>query len=233
MPHFYLEEADFDEPTVYPFTKIEQHNFSKYTADSVYHYTETITPTNAIPSKVFSGFKKACHNLYKFDSKAEKDFAIILEDDKKDVLKWLRPAISQFAMYWKHNSQRYIPDFVVETADTIYMVEIKAEPAPVVVLIVQPGIRSVNADLEIPEVNRPGVSQEGPRGVRVGFHGRVEEHADRVSVKGVVHIVPVHGIRQEIISLGKPSYLELDPFNFLVPEDPLEPQVVQVSHWPP
>lgn len=124
--HFYLESSGFEEPLVYPFDRIRPHNFSKYTADSVYHYTETITPTNTIPSKVFGGFKKACHSLYKFDSKAEKDFSIILEKDT-DVLKWLRPADSQFELYWKHNSKRYHPDFVVETADTIFMIEIKAE----------------------------------------------------------------------------------------------------------
>ncbi len=124
--NFYLETSGFEEPIVYPFDRIKPHNFSKYTADSVHHYTETINPTHAIPSKVFGGFKKACHNLYKFDSKAEKDFAAILEKDT-DVLKWLRPAESQFELYWKHNSKRYHPDFVVETVDTIFMVEIKAE----------------------------------------------------------------------------------------------------------
>ena len=124
--HFYLESSGFEEPLIYPFDRIKPHNFSKYTVDSVHHFTETITPTNIIPSKVFGGFKKACHNLYKFDSKAEKDFATILEKDT-DVLKWLRPADAQFELYWKYNSKRYHPDFVVETADNIFMVEIKAE----------------------------------------------------------------------------------------------------------
>lgn len=124
--HFFLESSGFEEPLVYPFDQIKPHNFSKYTSDSVHHYTETITPTNIIPSKVFGGFKKACHNLYKFDSKAEKDFATILEKDK-DALKWLRPADSQFELYWKYNSKRYHPDFVVETADSIFMIEVKAE----------------------------------------------------------------------------------------------------------
>jgi type III restriction enzyme len=126
MEHFYCETPDFQKPVVRPFTRIEEHNFSKYTKDSIHHYTETISPTNAIPSKVFSGFKKACHNLYKFDSKTEKDFAYILEHDKA-VLKWLRPAASQFHIYWKHNSKRYCPDFVTETADAIYLIETKKE----------------------------------------------------------------------------------------------------------
>lgn len=74
--------------------------------------------------KVFSGFKKACHNLYKFDSKTEKDFAIILEQDN-NVQKWLRPASNQFRIYWNHNSRQYEPDFIVESNDFIYMVETK------------------------------------------------------------------------------------------------------------
>jgi len=124
--HFFMEQAGYEKPIVYPFTKIEPHNYSKYSKDSVYRYSDTIQPTSAIPTKVFGGFKKACHNLYKFDSKSEKDFAHILEIEKL-VLKWLRPSRSQFRIYWKHNSQRYEPDFIAETVDTIYMIEVKAE----------------------------------------------------------------------------------------------------------
>lgn len=126
MEHFYCEVPAFEAPVVKPFTRIEEHNFSKYTADSVRVYTETIVPTSAIPSKVFTGFKKACHDCYKFDSKTEKDFAIILENDTA-VLKWLRPAQKQFRIYWKQNTRQYHPDFVVETGDAIYMVETKKE----------------------------------------------------------------------------------------------------------
>jgi type III restriction enzyme len=126
MEHFYCEAPVFKKPDVLPFLRIEEHNLSKYTKDSIHHYTETITPTHAIPGKVFSGFKKACHNLYKFDSKTEKDFAVILEQDG-DVLKWLRPASKQFRIYWRHNSRQYHPDFVAEAKDAIYMIETKKE----------------------------------------------------------------------------------------------------------
>ncbi len=95
MQHFYFEAPSYEKPLVRPFTRIEEHNFSKYTKDSIHHFTETITPTNAIPNKVFSGFRKAYHNLYKFDSKTEKDFSVILEQDRA-VIKWLRPASNQF-----------------------------------------------------------------------------------------------------------------------------------------
>ncbi len=124
--HFFIEAGAYEEPVVYPFTRIDEHNFSKYTSDDIHHFTETIIPTSMIPTKVFGGFTKACHKWYKFDSKAEKDFAMILEDDQ-EVIRWLRPTKSQFLIYWKNNSKRYEPDFVVETIDTIYMIEIKAE----------------------------------------------------------------------------------------------------------
>ncbi|HBA85029.1 MAG TPA: type III restriction endonuclease subunit R [Verrucomicrobia bacterium] len=124
--HFYCEAPEYDEPIVRPFTAIEEHNLSKFSSDHVHDYSETITPTRLIPTKIFSGFSKACHTLYKFDSKTEKDFAGILEKDG-EVLKWLRPARNQFQIYWNHNSSRYIPDFVAETPGAIYMIETKKE----------------------------------------------------------------------------------------------------------
>lgn len=125
-PHFYCNTKSYEEPIVKPFTQIEGHNLTKIQQDNIHHFTDTITPTSAIPQKVFSGFRKACHTLYKFDAKGEKDFAAILENDK-DVIKWLRPAPKQFKIYWDHNARTYEPDFVVETADHIYLTEIKAD----------------------------------------------------------------------------------------------------------
>ncbi len=125
-PHFYCTTKSYEQPIVKPFTQIEGHNLTKIQQDNIHHFTDTITPTSAIPQKVFSGFRKACHTLYKFDAKGEKDFAAILENDK-DVVKWLRPAPKQFKIYWDHNARTYEPDFVVETAEHIYLTEIKAD----------------------------------------------------------------------------------------------------------
>lgn len=126
MEHIYYETPEYQEADVKPFVRIEEHNLSKYSKDSIHFFRETINPTKAIPSKLFSGFKKSCHSKCKFDSKTEKDFSIILEDDN-DVLKWLRPAHNQFHIYWNHNSSRYEPDFVIETEDEIFLVETKQE----------------------------------------------------------------------------------------------------------
>ena len=124
--HYYCVTKSCEKPIIKPFTKIEGHNLFKIQTDVIHSFTDTITPVSAIPQKVFSGFKKACHTLYKFDSKGEKDFAIILENDT-EVVKWLRPAAKQFNIYWDHNARLYEPDFVIETTHTLYLVEIKAD----------------------------------------------------------------------------------------------------------
>ncbi len=75
---------------------------------------------------IVKGFLKSYYPAYRFDSLTEWDFAFILEHDDK-VLRWLRPEPRQFHIYWADGSRRYEPDFIVETADTIYMCETKAE----------------------------------------------------------------------------------------------------------
>ena len=122
--HFVLHAPDYVAPKVFPFIKIENWSFSSLITAGYKDYRETITPVSLIPKYVFTGFEKACHFEYKFDSKAEKDLAFVLENDT-NVRKWLRPAPNQFRIYWDNNSKRYEPDFIFETKSKIYMVEVK------------------------------------------------------------------------------------------------------------
>ena len=78
-----------------------------------------------VPKHVFTEFTKALHPEYKFDSNPERKFAIVCESSP-EVQKWLRPAPKQFNLFYG-NGQRYEPDFVVETADTMYLVEVKGK----------------------------------------------------------------------------------------------------------
>ena len=124
--HLSRSPVRYDHSQTKPFTEIYDNNLTQISGDKIYHYTETITPTSDIPKKIFTGFAKACHERYKFDSKSEKDFVILLEKDSSNfVSRWLRPADRQFNITWGSLGKKYEPDFVVETMDTIYMVEIK------------------------------------------------------------------------------------------------------------
>lgn len=124
--HFKIEYSNYEKPNVLPFTKIEPHNFSTLATNGFKDYRDIISPKTIVPKYVYRGFEKACHFEYKFDSNTEKDLAYVLEQDAA-VLKWLRPASNQFRIYWDNNSRLYEPDFVVETADAIYMLEPKSK----------------------------------------------------------------------------------------------------------
>ena len=112
-----------EEPNIHEYDIIKHMNFTKYKQDDILNFKDQVEKP-LITKKIFTGFKKTYHNIYKFDSSTEKDFSIILENSDA-VIKWLRPASDQFNIYWS-NGNRYEPDFIVETENVIYMIEIKA-----------------------------------------------------------------------------------------------------------
>ena len=128
MAHHEIIHEGFEKPvmTVRPYSEIKTPSLAMNQGDRIYDYKENIEPASQIRNKVFGGFLKAYHKLYKFDSKTEKDFAIILEQDP-DCLKWLKPAKSQFNIHYGRPSAPYLPDFIVETPDYIAMVETKKQ----------------------------------------------------------------------------------------------------------
>lgn len=75
---------------------------------------------------LFGGFKKCLYPVQKFDAEGERILSVILE---REVEKWFKPAKGQFQIFYKSGSDHpeYQPDFVAETADTIYMLEPKAK----------------------------------------------------------------------------------------------------------
>lgn len=123
--HFFRDETTYRTSEMRPFSRIETSFGGKFKTDEIYDLRATVA-TGDVRCKVFSGFKKACHTLYKFDSNTERTFAIVLENDK-DVQKWLRPSPKQFNIYYGPSGvNRYEPDFIVETEAGIFMVETKA-----------------------------------------------------------------------------------------------------------
>ena len=79
-----------------------------------------------IHSILFVGIRRGVFAEAKFDSKeGELTLARVLDRDE-DVLKWLRPAPNEFNITY-NRGRRYEPDFVVETVDCCYLIEVKAE----------------------------------------------------------------------------------------------------------
>ena len=76
-----------------------------------------------IKSIVYEGSRKSITDYFKFDSNPERLFALAC-DNSDEVIWWLRPAAKQFNITYNRGHE-YRPDFVVETADKYYLVEVK------------------------------------------------------------------------------------------------------------
>lgn len=123
----YIDEGYQGTDVREPKPTLEQYNISRTVGD------EPVTLASQVDrfprEKIYTGFAKACHSMYRFDSSDEGRLAYLLDSDET-VEDWLRPAPSQFdGLFWRDqhgNSQhRYEPDFVVELPDEIVMVEVK------------------------------------------------------------------------------------------------------------
>ena len=124
MRHFVVRSLGYTKPKVLPFVGISQQHLTEVVGYGRTDFRDVVPP-KFVTKFIFTGFLKSYYTECKFDSKTEQDFANVLEADPK-VTRWLRPASSQFNIYWSNGSKRYEPDFVVETEKVIYMVETKA-----------------------------------------------------------------------------------------------------------
>ncbi len=120
LEHFYCENVFLQEEVV---------GTRDYNLEQHYNYVERVglfsTYNEKIQSVLFDGIKKGVFDSAKFDSHPELILARILETDT-DVLNWLRPAPQEFNISY-NRGHSYEPDFVVETKDVVYLVEVKGE----------------------------------------------------------------------------------------------------------
>lgn len=73
---------------------------------------------------IFEGYKKSFYPENSFDSDDERRLAVILEEDD-EVVRYIKPPLNQMGLYYRAGKQ-YNPDFLVETKDAKYMIEVKA-----------------------------------------------------------------------------------------------------------
>ncbi|HSW87081.1 MAG TPA: DEAD/DEAH box helicase family protein [Rhabdochlamydiaceae bacterium] len=83
-----------------------------------------IAQRSTIRELIFNGFEKSLYTEAVFHSDPERRFAIILEG-ATSVLKWLKANDGEIRSIFYHKDDRYHPDFVVETVNTMCLCEIK------------------------------------------------------------------------------------------------------------
>lgn len=103
------EELNFE-----PYYKVMRASYVPFHKDDV---TETDSRGNII-----EGYKKSVYTSYVFDSAQEKLLADSLDNDPK-IVSWLRLRNGQLPIKYIYGN--YNPDFIVETKDSFYLVEVK------------------------------------------------------------------------------------------------------------
>lgn len=87
-------------------------------------YKKEIADKKNIKNYLFEGYRKSYYPVNSFDSDDERRFAVVLEDDE-GVVRFIKPPLNQLGLFYRAGKQ-YNPDFLVETKDCKYMVEVKA-----------------------------------------------------------------------------------------------------------
>lgn len=87
------------------------------------NYKKEVPDKKNIKQYLFEGYKKSYYAENAFDSDDERRLSVILEEDS-DVIRFIKPPLNQLGLFYKAAKQ-YNPDFLVETADKKYMIEVK------------------------------------------------------------------------------------------------------------
>jgi type III restriction enzyme len=124
MNQHYVEKAKEYEVTVSKgFQTLTSAMAAMQTDQAILPFRAPVEEKLLIRGMLFGGFAKCLYPAQKFDSDAERGFAIILEDEII-VLKWLKPPKDVLKIYY-HQEEIYQPDFVVETKTDRFLCEPK------------------------------------------------------------------------------------------------------------
>jgi type III restriction enzyme len=123
--HYWEETVGCEVKVSKGFTELKSSAYTYSVAEPPADYRVSPPDKSNMAKYLFGGFNRCLYPVQKFDSDAERKLAVILE---RDALRWFKPARGQFQIFYRQGADHleYQPDFVAETADTIYMLEPKA-----------------------------------------------------------------------------------------------------------
>ena len=120
------EATEFEVVVSKGFTELKPTAFTATGDEEFTDFRKTDFDKSKIGRMIFAGFSKCLYPQTKFGSDTERRFSVILEKESK---KWFRPVKGQFQIFYRMGNEfpEYIPDFIAETDDSIYMIETKAK----------------------------------------------------------------------------------------------------------
>ncbi|NDC79453.1 MAG: type III restriction endonuclease subunit R, partial [Chitinophagia bacterium] len=122
--HFREEVAGYDVVISKGFTSLKPSAYTAKAGEPPLDFRVRPGDLSNMAKYLFGGFQKCLYPVQKFHSDSERRIAVILE---RDAIKWFKPTKGQFQMFYRDgaNQLEYQPDFVTETEDNIWMLEVK------------------------------------------------------------------------------------------------------------
>lgn len=133
--HFWEEEVDYEVVVSKGYVELKPSAYTYSVNEPTADYRVSPADKSNMSKYIFGGFKSCLYPVQKFASEAERVLAVILE---RDAQKWFKPAKGQFLIFYKQGADHpeYLPDFVAEANDAIYMLEPKASNQMADVIVV-------------------------------------------------------------------------------------------------
>ena len=126
MQRNYWEEAGGYEVKVSKgFTELKPSAYTASVQEPTLDFHQMPADRSNMAKYLFGGFQRCLYSVQKFQSDPERKLAVILD---RETLKWFKPAKGQFQIYYRWGAEQpeYLPDFVAETDQAIFLLEPKA-----------------------------------------------------------------------------------------------------------
>jgi len=123
--HHWVEQSELKVIVNRGFTELKPSAYTASAHNTIHDLRQAPAEKSKIAQYVYAGFQRCLYSVQKFQADNERIMAIILE---RDSIRWFRPARGQFQLLYRYASEEreYLPDFVAEVDDAIYMIETKA-----------------------------------------------------------------------------------------------------------
>ena len=123
--HYWEEVEGYEVKISKGFTDLKPSAYNGAAGEPPLNFRHAPADKSNMAKYIFGGFQRCLYNVQKFQSDAERKLAVILD---REARKWFKPAKGQFQIFYKSGADHleYQPDFVAETAESIYMLEPKA-----------------------------------------------------------------------------------------------------------
>ncbi len=123
--HYWEKTEGYETVTRAGFTPLKAGAYSASAVDTVLDFRGEPRDKTKIAQLLYGGYARCLYRTQRFQSDTERRLAIIVD---RDSLRWFKPLRDQFLIEYRNLNvlSQYVPDFVAEAADVIWMLESKA-----------------------------------------------------------------------------------------------------------